>query len=360
MTTDTELTRALSEHLSQVAVPPADLVPVQRRGRALRMRRRLASTGAVAAVGVLAAGLVVTSPWDRGPGRSPSEEYAALGALDLTEGLRAYADPGGVISLGGREFPGDQLDYLDTDAAATPYGVVFFDSRGRPQLLSADGTVQGLWDGPSDGGRGFHPTAKVDAVLPHVAYAVIEGEQVTLVVQDLATGDVVATRDLECTGDCQDVVVDGIDSGAVFVRTETGTWRWGYERDDDWLQLAGRDTRVADVRNGVVLYDGPAPTLPPGSWRYVAGAIDAQLSYDGSHILYWSPRLRPTGEGKPWTLDVPRGTTFFTFDTDGSVLAATVGSPARFFDCELPSGDCEEIGQLRMTGGDPMFMGDDM
>jgi hypothetical protein len=42
------------------------------------------------------------------------------------------------------------------------------------------------------------------------------------------------------------------------------------------------------------------------------------------------------------------------------VLAATTGDPAVFFDCELPSGTCDEIGRMRVTGGDPMFIGDDM
>jgi hypothetical protein len=118
---------------------------------------------------------------------------------------------------------------------------------------------------------------------------------------------------------------------------------------------------VADVRSQTVLYDGPRPTVTLDGWTYVAGAIDAQLSFDGANVLYWSPVLKPVSPGGDTIhLDVPKDAQFFTFDTDGSVLVATTSDPAVFLDCELPSGACEEIGRLRMTGGDPMFIGDDM
>ena len=30
------------------------------------------------------------------------------------------------------------------------------------------------------------------------------------------------------------------------------------------------------------------------------------------------------------------------------------------YDCEVPSGVCEELGPLTVAGGDPMFIGNDM
>jgi hypothetical protein len=352
--------RGLAQHLGAARVPAPDLGAVRSRGRAIRTRRRLATTGALAAVGVVAAGLAVTLPWDGATG--PDRQPVSVGALDLSEGLRAYADPGGVISLGGRELPADVLegiDGLDTDAAATPYGVVFFD-RGRPQLLGEDGTVEPLVDGLAAAPADFHPTAKADAVEPWVAWVVLEEDGAQLQVYDLERRRVVASDDVTCgAADCSDVVVDGIDSGTVFVRTSEATWMWSIE-EGTYVELAGPRTRVADVRNRVVLHSGPAPTLPLSAWRYVKGAVDAQLSFDGRHVLSWSATLEPTGPGEPLVLDVPKGTIFYTFDTDGSVLAATLGPTARFFDCVLPSGRCQPIGELEVTGGDPMFMGDDM
>jgi hypothetical protein len=70
--------------------------------------------------------------------------------------------------------------------------------------------------------------------------------------------------------------------------------------------------------------------------------------------------LESIGNGEAITLDLPDSAQFFTVDTDGSILAATVTDPTRFFDCEVPSGACEQIGELNVTGGDPQFVGNDM
>jgi hypothetical protein len=170
---------------------------------------------------------------------------------------------------------------------------------------------------------------------------------------------VVASTVITCEGGCDDLVIDGIDSGAVFVRGKLGTTVWDYERFERYL-IAGPETRVADVRNRVVLYDGERPAEIEG-WRYVSGPIDAQLSFDGEHLLYWSDQLEPTTpEGAPITLDLPVQATFFSVDTDGSVLAATAGRPSHVFDCELPTGACEPIGEMTPKHGDPMFIGNDM
>ncbi len=90
------------------------------------------------------------------------------------------------------------------------------------------------------------------------------------------------------------------------------------------------------------------------------GAIDAQLTYDGGHVLYWSNRLEPTDGGRPIVLD--QQATFFTVDTDGSILAVAPGRDATstVYDCEVPSGRCTELGPLETSHGDPMFIGNDM
>jgi hypothetical protein len=102
----------------------------------------------------------------------------------------------------------------------------------------------------------------------------------------------------------------------------------------------------------------------------VKGAIDAQLTFDGRHVLYWSSHLEPTTPGDaPIDLEVgqarkPGGYVdgFFAVDTDGSILVAHAKRYPDFtvYDCEVPSGACTELGPLTPTGGDPMFIGVDM
>jgi len=360
--TPEDLVGALTRHLEAVTPPPADLAAVHRRARQRRRRRGTTAVVAVlAAAAVTVAGIVLVRPSgapDTAPDTVP--DFAVPGGFDYANGLRAYADPGGTLFLGGRALPADDLEYLDTDAVATSHGLVFFD-RGRPTLLTEDGTTRALHEGRLESSGGFHPTAKADATSRHVAYAVRHNAEATLVVRDLVRDETVATRALDCSDDCNDVVIEAIDHDVVFVRTADGTFLWGLE-NDEWVRFAGAKTRVADVRNRVVLYDGPTPTLPLSAWTYVRGAIDAQLTLDGKHILYWSDTLEPVSAGdEPITLNVPGpGATFFSIDTDGSVLAATAGSPATFYDCEIPSGRCEKLGDVELTGGDPMFIGNDM
>jgi hypothetical protein len=295
---------------------------------------------------------------------SVSVPSIATGPMDLSHGLRAYGDPGGQVRMGGRSFPAKDMEWLDTDAAATSAGIVFFQD-GRPFLLDETGRPTSLWDGPVDDPKGWHPTAKNDASGDAVAFAVRNGDRLRVVVRNLATTATVSLP-VDCDGPsgCDKLVVDGIDSGTVFVRTAAGTFTWRYaagKGGDELAPFAGRRTRVADVRSRTVLYDGPRPEVTLEGWTYVAGAIDAQLTFDGAHVLYWSPDLEPVDPaGRTIHLDLPDDAQFFTVDTDGSILAATTGDPARFFDCEVPSGACEPIGDLQMTGGDPLFIGNDM
>ena len=354
-----ELREQLQAHLDTVTPPPADLDAVRRRSRRLRVRR-LAGPGAfaVAAVGVVALALTQSTSPPTGP--DGDVDVAAAGPLEDGSGLRAIASPGQKIYMGGRELP-YSIERLDTDAAATPYGIAFYDEDGRPWLLEPSGERAQLDDGPSDPDSEFRPTIKADAVRPHVAFAVMDGDDVTVTVYDLDERSVVATTGITCTDGCSDLVVDGIDSGVVLLRMQSGTVAWDHDRDESF-RIAGRETRVADARNRVLLYDGVEPTVEMEGWRYVSGAIDAKLTFDGRHVLYWSDELVPTGVRAAGTIkvDLPEPATFFAMDTDGSVLAATVGDPSEVFDCELPSGECERLGEISTLHGDPLFIGADM
>ncbi|TNM41151.1 nuclear transport factor 2 family protein [Nocardioides albidus] len=366
-----ELADLLAERIDDFPVPSADLATARSAGRRLRRRRRamVAAAGATG-VAVVAAGIALTSPGggDAGTVRDPS--YASVGALDLSKGARAYADPGVTVHLGGREFPYGELEWLDTDAVATPQGVVFFDA-GRPMLLDARGDVSRLVDGRLDAPNGFHPTAKLDRDGRLAAWATLRDGTATITVRDLDTGDDVGSTTVDC-GRCGDLVIDAIDQGAVFVRDRAGTRTWTWE-DDQWRDFAGPETRVADARAGVVLYNGPAPSNPsnpggPGDWRPVAGAVDAQLTLDGRYVLSWSSTLTPTTPGDPPVVlpvgPAAMGDSFgwYAIDTDGSILVATGRDYPKFtvYDCEVGAPACDELGPLRPKGGDPMFIGVDM
>ena len=360
------LALALREHLADVDPPSGDLAGVMARGRRIRRRRRAgAATAVLATVALVWGGAMSLVP---GAGERAADDYADIGSLDLSEGLRAYADPGREIHLGGRTFGARDLDHLDTDAAATPSGVVFYDD-GRPMLLDGNGTVRALVDGPALSAADFHPTAKVDSRSGDVAVAVLTADGTTISVHDLPAGEEVWSYEVPCDP-CAGVVIDGFDDGVVYLRTPVSTIAVLTATDE--VVGLGRDVRIADVRNDVVLYDAsaPAPTPVPAGrrdWSFVPGAIDAQLTFDGGHVLSWSSRLEPTDPtGEPLVLDVgpvDGGLGFWTIDTDGSVLVAAPDGTYPSYtvqDCEVPSGRCTELGPLRPTGGDPLFIGNDM
>lgn len=360
----TDLRTALTEHLDSVTPPAGDLDLVVRSGTRRRRRRRVA-VSAVSVVTVAVTAFVASERLGDAVDDSLAADYPSLGAMDFSHGLRAYADPGREIHLGGRTFDASDLAFLDTDAVATPYGVVFYDG-GRPMLLAESGEVSPLVEGPVEARSGFHPTAKMDSTSPQVGFATLHDGVATVTVRDLRTGEDVASHDVEC-GTCGDLVIDALDGGALFYRTGDGTMLWDVD-EATTEPFAGSETRIADVRAGVVLFDGEAPgTNASRAWLLVRGAIDAQLTFDGRHILSWSSRLQPTQPGiEPVVLDAgpqQEGRLgFWTVDTDGSILVAAPGGYPDFtvFDCEVPSGTCAEVGPLTPEGGDPMFIGNDM
>jgi len=359
----TDLRSVLTERLDAMTVPAGHLDQARDTGRRIRRRRRVAVAG-VAALAVTG-GVGVTTAIDDSSTTVPDESrFASLGTLDFSDGVRAYADPGQTVHLGGREFPADELEYLDTDAVATPYGIVFYD-LGRPMLLGPSGDVRPLVEPSGAWNTGFHPTAKADSTAPLVAWATQTDGTATITVRNMATGRDVASTEVECGG-CDELVIEALDDGVVFVRDGDGTRTWD-SATGQWAEFAGPDTRIADVRNGVVLHDGPAPSAP-GGWRTVVGPTDAKLTFDGRHVLSWSSRLEPTSRGGA-PLELEHGPTdgglgFWSLDTDGSVLVAELGknyaAGYTVYDCELPSGACEELGPLDPESGDPMFIGNDM
>lgn len=375
--TTQQLREQLTAHLDTVTPPAGDLDAVRRRSRALKARR-VAGPGllAVAAVGIGALVLSQTTP-RTSPDPEPGKDVivAAEDRLDLSKGLRAFMSPDDRLYLGGTSMElGPGMDSLASDGVATPYGLVYTHPDGTTQLLGESGRSEPI-GGRSDTPAGWHPTAQADAVQPHVVFARLLDGDVTLTVHDLEKQSVVATTDITCPDGCEDLVIEAIDSGAVFVRTPQGTSIWDYESLESY-RFAGPDTRIADVRNGVVLYDGPAPTENTDSWRLVPGAIDASLTFDGEHVLYWSSTLEPTQErGSPIVLDegpteANDGLAWWHVDSDGSILVA-VAQPDKpggnrytgdniVYDCELPSGRCEELGPLVTSSGDPHFVGNDM
>lgn len=357
------LTRGLTEHLADLTPPPPDLDLVTGRGRRMRRTRRALQGAAVLAVVAVLAGTAVVL---RGGGDVVSEPLPVLSGgdpMDLSHGLRAYGDPGRVLVLGGRTVPADALEGLDTQAVATSYGVVYF-RDGRPMLLQPDGTSRSLWSGPVDPSGDWRQTAMWDPITAVVAFTVRSEGEVTVVLRDLTEkGGMTLPVGCDSGVDCSDLTVDAVDSGTVFVHTGDGTFTWDYAAvpDRGLEPFAGPRTRVADARNKTLLYTGPRPTATLDGWAYVPGAIDALLTYDGWNVLSWSRDLASTKPGGATLhLDLPRSAQWFNVDTDGSILAATTGEPARFYDCEVPSGACDQIGELRITGGDPQFMGNDM
>lgn len=360
-----DLRTALADRLDTVEAPRGDLQAAVRAGtRRRRVRRGAVAAGTVGALALVA--VVATGQLRDTVADHTVVDYPSLGRMDFGGGLRAYADPGHEVHLGGRTFDASDLEWLDTDAAATPSGMVFYDAA-RPMLLGEDGEVTALVADPVESHGGFHPTAKADSASPSVAFATLRDGVATITVRDLESGEDTGSLDVEC-GRCDDLVIDGLDGGVVFYRTAAGTSVWDVAGDEPRV-FAGPRTRVADVRAGVVLYDGPEPsTAAARDWRLVPGAIDAQLTFDGRHVLYWSSRLQSTEPGgAPVTLE--QGPTqvgalgFWAVDTDGSVLVATVAGKYpdyTVFDCEVPSGACTPLGPLAPQGGDPMFIGNDM
>jgi hypothetical protein len=365
----TDIREAVAEHIDAEVPPAPDLGRVVARGRRLRRRRRATAGTALLAAGVVLAAVVALTEGDV-PGHDTA--YDPVGRLDISGGMRAFASPdGGEVHLGGRTFTDRDLPFLDTDAIATDAGLVFY-RDGAVHLLDESGVITQLDRSPGETSDGLHPTAKADSTNPWVAYGLPSEGGVKVTVFDLSAREQVASHQFACD-DCSKVVIDALDAGTVFVRTAEETQLWDVASDSVETFATG-ETRVADVRNGVVLYDGPAPepSAVTRPWRMVKGAIDAQLTFDGGHVLDWSSRLEPTTPGgEPIVLAQPKPgahLAFWNVDTDGSIMVAIprrntssgMFDRADVYDCAVPAGSCAPIGEVATESGDPMFIGNDM
>jgi hypothetical protein len=367
MSTDLEarLVELLEERVGPA--PVRDAGAALARGRELRRRRHLRRVAVVGAVVVLA-GAGVRTGLEAVEGRALQDPVVLDHGLDLDGGLRAYGDPGVFLSLGGLRVPDEDLGRLDVEGAGSALGVVYYD-HGRPWLLGRDGGSRPLTTGDADPLPDTPaPGARTDRDGVTVAYATVSDGTATVEVRDLSSWEVLGRREVPCPeGDCAGLVVDAVDDGRVFLRVPGGAGVWDVA-SGAWTAFDPA-TRVADVRAGVVLHDGPAsPALEDLGLRQVAGPIDGQLTFDGAHVVSWSSRLEPTTPGgEPVVLDRGPVTTedglgFWTVDTDGSVLVAWTREYPRFTveDCDAVSGACERLGTMRVRGGDPQFLGNDM
>lgn len=396
MNVEEKVRMAVKEHVDKVMPPPSDVGAVLGHGPGHRLRMIAVPVVVVAiVVGVVFGANVL---YDNGPA---DDRPQPLGPLDYTHGMRAYASPDGDIFLGGRRFDASDLESIDTDATATPYGMVYFGPGDQAYLLDEDGDRAPIGpmpdtppeppkpemktqyfdkngrpvDGPGPGimkikmapesPEQYGPSAKADATRPLAAWTEYYGDHVTIRMYDLEASEDVGSYDVPCSDGCADVSLDAVDGGMAYVGTADGTHVWDL-RSGGWTRLAGPATEIVDVHAKTILYSGAAPEPASGSpvddsWRLVKGAVDAQLSHDGRYVLDWSSKLKPTRDGDaPVQLRVPGGAGFYTFDTDGSVLTADYGNPAKVYDCEVPSGTCTRLDDVPTRSGDPMFIGNDM
>ena len=141
-----DLRVAISAEVESVAPPVPDLGAVHRRVK--RRRPRQVGVGVLVAASLAVGGFALARQTPDVVDRSQRYGFSDSGPLDLTQGARAYAADGKTLHVGGRTYAWPSSVGLDTEAAATAYGLVFPGDRGIPQLLGADGDVVALDDGP--------------------------------------------------------------------------------------------------------------------------------------------------------------------------------------------------------------------
>lgn len=384
MTHEEAIADAMRDKLHNVAPPPLDVEALTRRGKRRVAARR---AGVAVAAAVVTLGLVGGVVQLAGHVRQYGGVAVAGDPRVPAEGLRVYMDPGRPeIHIAGKTVPfklerreifGGNWSYtgwdLDTEAAATPYGVVYFGKGDRPLLIDADGVQTPLAPAPKKRDTKFHPSVQFDAVRPLVVWSERDGGKVFIRLYDLKAGEFVGRRVIDCESDqsCRKTRVEAIDQGLVFVRTADGNHVWNPEvrGEASWTYLGG--SRIADVRDKVILMTGAPPARPAegpigDDWSFAKGEIEARLSFDGRWKLHRSARLEPVNdEDEPIVLKVPHAEHVF-FDTDGSVLVAVLetarstSADYAMYDCELQSRSCSALGDLNVKGGDPLFVGTDL
>ena len=366
MNIEQTLTDTIERHVATVQSPRVDLGEVRRVGR---RRARVRTSLVAAAVAVIVGGGFVAVDSLGGSGTGAKDiKPVDLPQMDFANGLQAWFNPDdNQVHMGGETFDIGNVPDLDTAASTTPYGLVFFGADQDVRLLRDDGSVTVLAEAPEEP-RDFYPTVKFDAGRPLAAWLTRGDEGVRMTVYRFGPDNaVVGTFPAPC--DCEQLAMAGVDRGLVFVRGDGRTWMLdpGQGETAEWQPVA--DAEVADVRNGVLLIDGRLPESPslPGKWRFAkAQGLDALLTFDGAHELYWSTTLRSTTPGQaPLELAIPKGkgVVFVNMDSDGSVLVARAygRTPGQtWWDCDTTSRACTEFDRSDITSGDPGFIGNDM
>lgn len=363
MNLEDTLTRSLHDRLDPMATPRVDLEAVRRAGE----RRRAATTagGLLAAMALVVGGTALATSVGDDP---RVVQPAGLPPMDFDRGARAwYDDARGELHLGGAAFDIGRVQGMDTQASATPWGVVWTEADQSVRVLREDGSVDVLGAGVPDG-RTVYGNVKFDVDQPRVGWLTRTGEGTTLTVRSLAGSDTEIRVPVPCEGrKCQMLALGGIDHDRVLVRrldVEQTLVLDLTDPDAGWEIIDG--FRAADVRNRVVLGEGTPPagsSLGPG-WRFVpAEGPESLLTFDGAHELYWSDTLRAIDGGKALRLEVPvEGTQFVNLDSDGSVLVAVMTSErVVYHDCDTTTAVCEEFDRVGGRSlGDPSFLGNDM
>jgi hypothetical protein len=152
----------------------------------------------------------------------PEPDVAVPGGFAMRDGLRAIASPREALFLGDTSVPIDdeQFLYLDTDAAASSYGVLYTSDTGAIKLLEPSGAARSL-TGPGRVPSGAHPTIKVDQATDLAAWMTYDDGEPTLEVYDLAQDELVAS-----THRCAPATATPWSS----TRSPTATWCCGASR----------------------------------------------------------------------------------------------------------------------------------
>ena len=141
----------------------------------------------------------------------------------------------------------------------------------------------------------------------------------------------------------------------VFLRGQDGTQRAGTTTTRSGCRSPVPRTRVADVQNRVVLYDGRRPTRQPWTGGATCPgadrrALDLRRGARPRTGPTCCPRRRPVAT--PIRLDLDRGPAIVLHLRHRRLGAGRDGraTRARVFDCEIPSGACEKTSADMSTG----------
>ena len=248
--------------------------------------------------------------------------------------------------------PAAGFEGLDTDAAATPGGVVYYDA-GRPMLLDLDGEIH-PWSPDAVDRSAATSTRRPRPTRPRPRSpwpSLRDGEPRILVV-DTETGRCV---------DAIDFVCDGLRRRDRCVRRRCGVLprrrrhqRCGTSTGTSPAPSPGRGRR--SPTSATASCSTTAPCRSPSR-----ASASATTPSSAGRSTPSSPTTVPTcspgrapwsrpGRGEPLQLSVTErdSASQWTVDTDGSILVASrAGSATRVDDCDPVTGACERVDVAR-------------